>query len=273
MPAYGSGTTKTKSKKTKWTSPWAKSEIKPYDKVWLKGKQVTWTEVQKLIDKYKNDPKSVRKIQKSISMPYEPEKGSIQPQQQYSGKWDEQTDFYYKEWLLNQSKETDKKLKESAASAKTAQSNISYIPNPADPNNPIATTAEDAERQNAIKSAQAERNRIQEDMMSTWKTLTGVTATEANINWATDRSLQGWGYDDFFFWMKDRPEMKELYPNMPKGMLPSEYNQVRDMLNSKYMEIAGRPLTHNEIGNVMAGGDFPQDKTFFGQPAIKDVGP
>ena len=147
----------------------------------------------------------------------------------------------------------------------------------ATPGGVVKMSAEEADRYEAekqyeddLEAKRKERQKIEQDMFDTWKNLTGVTATKANVNWATEKSLQGWGYDDFYFWMKDRPEMKRMYPGMPKGMMPSEYLERKNQINAAFMETGGRPLSRKEIANVMKGGDFP-DFFFIGEPAVRDV--
>ena len=271
LKALTSAPSSTKKKKKEWSPPYKDTGVSPEDIVWnpwLKEEQrykdlIAWAK------RTFKGRSGVRKLQETIQMPLDRRpKGFVGPQR-HSGKWGKITDYYFKEFVISRSGEYAQRQSEAKSGA---------------PSNWVATetgvvkmTSEQADKyaaeqqyDNMLKQRKADRQSIEEDMFGRFKEITGVTATEANVNWMTDRKLKGWGYDDFYFHFKDTPEMKEMYPGIRNGMLPSEYNQGAQVYNDAFMDKVGRPLTRKELGDMMKGGDFPDDSTYFGQPAIRD---
>ena len=93
-----------------------------------------------------------------------------------------------------------------------------------------------------------------DELAGMWKTITGVSPTQANIGWAIHQSdKEMWGVEKFNNFLRSLPTFRLRYPDIPDTMGVEEYDNFMRRANAISLSYGKGPITPPGLKQLLQG--------------------
>ena len=116
----------------------------------------------------------------------------------------------------------------------------------------------------SLESSSPER--LRDKLIGLYEQWTGAFPDRPSLDFVTNQALGGESVFNIRGNVQATPEFKSRFKNMPAGMDIREYDQALVQVNSQALQIAGRPVTDQELALYFAGNGTAVYESFKGGP-------